>query len=772
MASNVNVKLGVSGVSQFKQGMSQAKSSVKTLDAELALNEKQFKATGDSQEYMQKKADLLKQKLEEQKKIVENAEKALKQMQENGVDKASAAYQNMQQSLLRAKGDLIDTENAMNGVTEAGDGASDSVSEMNSQLSKIGKGISYQNVTDGLNTISDGMKKVVTKAWQMGEAIVKATLGAGSWADELKTTAAQYEITPEELQRMRKTANIIDTDVDTIITAQDKLKKNREGQDKEFMGALAYLGIDPSGKNDLDLFWEAGEAIAKLGKNEDKVSYAQKIFGKSWRDLLPLFQAGRKEYEKTNAAWSVVEEDQLDNLGKMDDAYQKMSSEWETFKMEMLSAFSGPLTEGMDTITGLFQELNKYLDSPEGQAMLQQLGDTISGLLSDLTSVSPEDAINGLKGVVDGVVDGLKWISDNKDKIVAGVEAFIGAWAGLEVAKGVTTLLKLVNAIRGITAGEAAAAGTTAGSSWASAFATAAMKAAPFLAFLYTLLNPSDTHDEIGNGDLLDENGKLTKEAEEYGYSLDENGELVQGEVPEKFSKQANPVTVDLDKPHKLLVASAPYVLGDDATIEDAFAAVRESAEDMSEAAAKLATKYTGNTEDAKARNAARLSGAHALENRMNPSGETAAAETAQALLKANNLGTLVQDVINNLKVADAAIEEEIADHSVPKSVPTENWEYGDDWTIDEIMADLAKKEEKMEAAAEDLTTGADAQTRSSNELSQTAVVLKGMPQLVANAVEAALAGVKIYIDGQSAGSILTPYVNTDLGPVVDSLIK
>ena len=48
MAGGVNVKMGVSGVAQFKQAMKQAQTSVKTLDAELKLNEKQFQATGDN----------------------------------------------------------------------------------------------------------------------------------------------------------------------------------------------------------------------------------------------------------------------------------------------------------------------------------------------------------------------------------------------------------------------------------------------------------------------------------------------------------------------------------------------------------------------------------------------------------------------------------------------------------------------------------------------------------------------------------------------------
>ena len=526
MASGVNVKIGVSGVAQFKQSMNQAKQATKTLDAQLALTEKQFKATGDSESYMTEKSALLQAKLEQQRTVVANAEKALEQMRANGVERSSTAYQNMYQQMLKAKGEMLDTESAMQGVAEAGDEAANGVSDMNNQLAQIGKNVSIENVTNALDTITDGMKNVMQFAWKTGEAIVTATLGAGAWADELLTTAAQYEISPEDLQRWRKTANIIDTDVDTILTAQDKLKRGREKGDKETMGALAYLGVDPTGKSDMDIFWEAGQAIAQLGKEEDKVSYAQKMFGKSWRELLPLFTAGREEWEETNKSWNVVEEDQLEGLGKMDDQYQKLQGEFETFKMEMLSAFSGPITQGMETITNLFKQLNEYLDSPEGQALLQQLGDTISSLITDLTQVSPEDVINGLSTVVENVTNGLKWISEHSGEVVAGVGAFIAAWAGLEVAKGVTTVLQLINGIKGLTAASAASAGAAAGGSWASAFASAAMKAAPFLAFLYTLLNPASGSDALGNNDLLDANGQLTNEAKAYGYQQDENGQV------------------------------------------------------------------------------------------------------------------------------------------------------------------------------------------------------------------------------------------------------
>ena len=124
MANGVNIKMGVSGIAQFKQGINQAKQSVKTLDAQLALSEKQFKATGDSESYMTEKAELLKAKLEAQKTVLKDAEQALDSMAKNGVDRSSKAYQDMYRTMLSAKGEILDTENAMRGVEEAAGEAS------------------------------------------------------------------------------------------------------------------------------------------------------------------------------------------------------------------------------------------------------------------------------------------------------------------------------------------------------------------------------------------------------------------------------------------------------------------------------------------------------------------------------------------------------------------------------------------------------------------------------------------------------------------------
>ena len=101
--SEINTKMRVTGINEYKNAMKQGQQAVKTLDAELKLNEAQYKASGDAEDYMQKKSKLLTDQIKQQKTIVDNATKALKQMEKDGVSKTSAAYQKMQQDLANAQ---------------------------------------------------------------------------------------------------------------------------------------------------------------------------------------------------------------------------------------------------------------------------------------------------------------------------------------------------------------------------------------------------------------------------------------------------------------------------------------------------------------------------------------------------------------------------------------------------------------------------------------------------------------------------------------------
>lgn len=447
MAGGVNIKMGVSGVAQFKQSISQARQNMKTLDAQLKLTEKQYKATGDSETYMQQKTEQLKAKLEEQKTVAASAEKALADMTDRGVDKSSKAFQDMIRTLATAKGDLIDTEMQLQGISESSDQAADGVSEMNSQLANVGQGISWQNVTSGLESITGKLEKAAQQAWNFGKKLVNATLGAGEWADELVTEAKTLGLTPQELQAMRYTSNIIDTSVEAIVASQKKLKKGLGSNDEGVMGGLLELlgeGYDPRGKDWETVFWDAGEALMKFSNETEKEVYAQKLFGRSWNDLIPLFEAGREQYEETNASWNTLSDDQLESLTKMDDEYQKLNAQFETLKNTALSEFAEPMQKAMEKINDLLGKFTEWLQSEEGQQFVD--------------------------GVVKALDEGLDWIIKNKDSVVTALGAIAVAFAAVKASVVAVNVAKFVSGLSGLFSGKAAtSAAANAGTTTASA---------------------------------------------------------------------------------------------------------------------------------------------------------------------------------------------------------------------------------------------------------------------------------------------------------------
>ena len=424
-----SIDMKVTGVSQFKQDINKVQNSMKTLDAALQLNEKQFKATGDAETYMKTKAELLQTRLEQQNSVIKTAQDALDQMSKQGVDKASSAFQDMQRKVIAAQSGLLDTQQKLESIGESGESAGNGVDAMNSQLKRIGENVSFQSVVKGIGSITSSIENAAKRAGKLGKKILEATLGAAGWADQLATDAKVFGMTPQELQAARYTEQIIDTSVETIIAAKKKLKKARAGESKTTMGAFAALGIDPATAKDAeDLFWKTGEAIMKMTDEYGQEDYAQKLFGKSWQELIPLFEAGREEYEKMNSSWNVLSDDQLNSLTSLDDEYQKLSANFENLKMTALSQFAEPMATAMQEVNILVSKFTEWLNSDEGQSKMAQ--------------------------VVESIQKAFQWISDHREDVVNAIKAIGIAFLGLKLAKVAADIGQFVTGLRGLFGGE------------------------------------------------------------------------------------------------------------------------------------------------------------------------------------------------------------------------------------------------------------------------------------------------------------------------------
>lgn len=452
----IKTRLALEGEQKFKSAMKDAANSIKVLNSEQKLAKATFRQTGDAQKYTAQQADILKKKIEEQKKAVKAAEEAIKQLTDNGVKENDRAMQQWQTKLNDAKTALTNMETELQNLSSNSEQASSSTDKLGDSLEHLDKTASIEALSNAVNKMADGLGRALGQVKQMAQGLVTELQGAASWADELLTTATMWEMDPEKLQRMRKTARIIDTDVETILTAQQTFMRSVSSDSKEADEAFKSLGIHVekykhgvwSFEDMADPFWQAGAALMTYSNANDQARIAQQLFGRSWRELVPLFTAGRDVYEQTMAEQSVVSNENVEKLGLLDDAIQKLSGEFETFQMTLDSALAPTLTDLSNQLTGFLKEVNTYLASDDGKKALKDLQEAFHALFEDITNLKPEDVFNKLKDGLDKVTEGLKWIKNNKDDVVNGIKLIVGAWAGLKVTGGLLVMIKAINALK------------------------------------------------------------------------------------------------------------------------------------------------------------------------------------------------------------------------------------------------------------------------------------------------------------------------------------
>ncbi len=435
--SGVNVKMAVEGVAQFRSSMREAQASVKTLDQALKLNEAQFRETGDAEEYLSNKAELLKSKVGAQQAVINETKKALETMRTQGISPASTKYQEMQQKMLAAETKMSEMRTELNKTKDGMIDTKGSTEDMNQELQNIGQGVAWGNIAEGLGKITAGMEAAAKKAFQLGKQIVNASRDSSQWADDLITRSTQYGVSTEELQRMENVSKFIDTEADTILAARQRMNKNIGSGNKNALEALGFLKVGTGGKTE-DTFWAIGEALMKVTDETEQEAKANAIFGKSWRDLMPLFQAGRKEYEQLMAEQNVLTDDQVQSLGKLDDTYNKVENQINAIKQSFWASLAPALTEATTAFAGLVDKFNAFLQSDAGK--------------------------EAISNVVNKITEGLGWISEHSSEVVTGIEVIGAAFAALKIAEFAAQIMQVVSGLKtiGLMGGGAKAAGAAA----------------------------------------------------------------------------------------------------------------------------------------------------------------------------------------------------------------------------------------------------------------------------------------------------------------------
>ena len=152
-------------------------------------------------------------------------------------------------------------------------------------------------------------------------------------------------------------------------------------------------------------------------------------------------------------SWTWIGDEQFESLTKLDDASQKMNTEFEALKLQFESTMADVMTPVMETLTGLMKEFNEYLKSEDGQRMLDSLGQAVSSLFSELGKIDPEQVVSGLVDVFNKITAGFEWIIKNKQGVFDALKYIAGGFALMKIAGLAANIGKIVSGLGGLNGG-------------------------------------------------------------------------------------------------------------------------------------------------------------------------------------------------------------------------------------------------------------------------------------------------------------------------------
>ena len=479
---SVSTRMSVDS-SGFKQGVDQARASLKTLDAALKNNEASFKAGGNAEIYMQQKTQLLNDKMTKQRELVNTLQTRMARMKEAGVSPLSTEYQKLETQLLNAQTSMLETKTTIDELNTSQQNAADSAVQLSDDMGKIGKKMSLDQVISGINRITTAMQNAAKQAAEFGREIWGQITDTAARADDLATMAVTYGVDPELLQRQLKIFNTMaDTSIEAYYNAKDKINKAVRDPSKEQLSYLDALGLVTPTYDSVNLMTrDAESALWAVGKRlrqkvesgefsqDDADHYAKALFGRGYKELNPLFALGKDEFDRLTGNQTAATKEALENGAALNDSIELLKQNFETLKLEVLGGIAPEIQTVTDSISSLVNKLTEYAQSEEGQALLQSMADSISAMFENIANIDPEEVISKFNDVFNTIKDGFNWIVENKDSIVRALEVIAGGFALLKVSETVLTFIKLAQGLGGLVGGRSAAAAASGSGAGASA---------------------------------------------------------------------------------------------------------------------------------------------------------------------------------------------------------------------------------------------------------------------------------------------------------------
>lgn len=484
MARGTRAKLQVEGEENFNESLRTMVAQLRTVNSELVLTAAKFEGQEKSVEALTASQAAYKKQSETLVREIALLEKGVQAAGEQ-FGENSREVADLQNKLNKAQTEFVKTGRALDEVDKNLEKAKKSANGFNEEVDKSAKGLGDmldslggkfgvslpENMRSTLNEMIqiDGktlalvgtMAALATAIAKAEQKLIDITRQSAAYADEILTMSTTTGIATESLQEYTYAADLLDVSVETITGSQARLIRSmgaaQEGTAAQ-ADAFAKLGVtyqntDGSLRNAEEVFWDTIDALGQMQNETERDAIAMDLLGRSAQDLNPLIKAGSDRMaelaDEAHEMGYVLDDEALGVLGEVDDAMQRFNRTTEAAKNKLAVEFAPSMTEAMETLTGLVQDLGTALADSGAVSAFGSILESAVGLLSPLGEAEDRagtltDALKPLAMLLAGIADTMTVIAGLAHLLhglfgFGGISEISGGWDMMKTGLGLNT---------------------------------------------------------------------------------------------------------------------------------------------------------------------------------------------------------------------------------------------------------------------------------------------------------------------------------------------
>ena len=717
--NDIKSRIVLEGEREYRDALKAANRELKTLRSELKAETAELGANATAQQKNEVRMKSLQKQIKEQEKIVQTYKKALDEVKEKYGDNEEEVAK-WEQKLNNARATLANMQNDLEGVnntfkdmqTDASMAtvATKSVADSLKSIGDVGEFVS-DSVEGIFTTMLSFVRETIADIWADVVDLAAQSNGlvdlAGFWNTDV-TTIQKYKGAVESVSGTLE-------DLSSIVT---KINAGDSKKITELTGVSAEMYQDQ---------WEYAMAVMSAMSKMDtqtRNNAAFDIFGEKKAekafDLLNDWENLLKELDTfdVNKGGYGLTAEELQEMSALYDEVNKLESSWKSLKdmatVKLFGSLSMDITGNAQSIVDGFLAYFNAEGDQEREAALKQIEDNIlemfttakqaildgiallDNIVEDLKG-SDNPAAQTLGHILGGLVDALQWITeDNMRNVVTALEVLATFWLvgkGASMAAKIASVVKDIAVIKGFSGGAGVAAGAAGAAGGAGAAETAA--GGGLLAWLGNKLIELNPNLASGTSQVV---GAAASNMAPMIWDWWSNSTNAG-----RAARDGGDVLKGVEKD---LLEIVDTVKENEQTVEQDW---------RSNVLMKPFFEYGENS-----------------------------------IRYWDQIFKTLQEAEEYAEQVEAELQEK--EQTDYHNEPDENWVYGDEWSMEEILQDIERRNNNK--------NGADSGEGITNE---NLSAFNALPTNMTKAVAKGVSGIKVYLDGQTVGRLVAPYVSQEI---------